>query len=71
MKKLNKQCKCKTNSCVIILGKLGISVTGRVELTLIVEGMWKKPFGLNYIAFGNLQLTAGILPQVLIHNLGK
>ena len=71
MKKLNKQCKCKTSSCVIILGKLGISVTGRVELTLIVEGMWKKPFGLNYIAFGNLQLTAGILPQVLIPNLGK
>ena len=46
-------------------------MTGRVELTLIVEGMWKKPFGLNYIAFGNLQLTAGILPQALIPNFGK
>ena len=46
-------------------------MTGRVELTLIVEGMWKKPFGLNYIAFGNLQFTAGILPQALIPNFGK
>lgn len=56
---------------MLFLAKLGVGITGKVELSLIMEGMWKRPFSLNYIAFGNMQLGVGIQPGVPIPQLGK
>ena len=51
-------------------GKLQIGPTGQVELKLTMDSIWKKPFGLNYLAFGNMILSIGIQPGVPIPIIG-
>ena len=51
-------------------GKLQIGPTGQVELKLTMDNIWKKPFGLNYLAFGNMILSIGIQPGVPIPIIG-
>ncbi|XP_057297784.1 uncharacterized protein LOC130628792 [Hydractinia symbiolongicarpus] len=55
---------------LIFKGKLAVGVTGRVELTLSMLGMWKRPFGLKFVAFGNIEASVGILPTVPVPKLG-
>ena len=54
----------------IILGKLRVGPTGQVELKLTMKDMWKEPFGLSYLAFGNLVVSVGIQPGVPVPMLG-
>eukprot|EP00794_Sanderia_malayensis_P016608 gene16608-18294_t len=51
-----------TEPKIVFKGKLGIGATGEVELKLTMDNMWEKPFGLEYLAFGNLILSVGIQP---------
>ena len=54
-----------------IPGKLRVGPTGQVELKLTMKNIWQKPFGLSYLAFGNLVVSVGIQPGVPIPMLGE
>ena len=43
-----------------------MSGTGKVELKLMMHGMWEAPLGLTYLAFGNVEAGIGVQPGVPI-----
>lgn len=52
-------------------GTISVGVTGRVEIQLLMKGIWKRPFGLKYVAFGNVKMGVAIEPAVPVPKLGK
>ncbi|XP_057311361.1 uncharacterized protein LOC130649151 [Hydractinia symbiolongicarpus] len=51
-------------------GTISVGVTGRVEIQLLMKGIWKRPFGLKYVAFGNVKMGVAIEPAVPVPKLG-
>lgn len=58
------------NGLLSFKGKLRVGPTGQVELKLTMDGIWENPFGLKYLAFGNMILAVGIQPGVPVPMLG-
>ena len=52
-------------------GTIGISVTGTLRLAMTMTGMWEKPFGLSFISFGNVMLSAAVNPMIPLPAFGK
>ena len=42
-----------------ILGAIEVSLTGELSLEFTMKGIWRRPFGFEYLAFGNLHLAIG------------
>ena len=45
------------------IGTMTVSPTAGVHLSLTMGGMWEKPFGIPFIAFGNIMLGTGVDPK--------
>eukprot|EP00794_Sanderia_malayensis_P016803 gene16803-18499_t len=41
-------------------GAIELGITGKLSLEFDMMGMWTKPFGFEYLAFGNMHLAIGI-----------
>ncbi len=46
-------------------------MTGKLNLEFNMMGMWTRPFGFEYLAFGNLHLAIGIAVGVPIPSFGN
>ena len=54
-----------------ILATVAIGATGSIQLSMVMAGIWEKPFGIPFIAFGNLMLGAGVDPKKPLPSCGK
>ncbi|XP_057311457.1 uncharacterized protein LOC130649225 [Hydractinia symbiolongicarpus] len=50
--------------------EFAVGESGRVEISLPMKGIWKRPFGLKYVAFGNVKMGVAIDPAVPVSKLG-
>ena len=48
-----------------------MSLTGKLGFEFNMVDIWRKPFGFQYLAFGNLHLAIGISVGVPLPSFGK
>ena len=50
---------------ILTLGSIKLSLTGKLEIGMTMKGMVKNPFGVSFLAFGNIMLKIGITAAVV------
>ena len=53
-----------------VLGGIGIGATGALTLSAKMNGIWENAFGIQYISFGNMAFSIGIIPGVSVTEFG-
>ena len=56
---------------VFRLGAVEVSLTGKLSLEFNMIDIWRKPFGFQYLAFGNLHMAIGISVGVPLPSFGE
>ena len=56
---------------ICLTGAIEVGFSGKLKLEFAMAGIWKKPFGFGYLAFGNVLFGIGISRGLPFPSIGK